>query len=68
MPPFDYSTKMLLTDDKMEEQWVIAIRKLKKGTKRENPKWVTSTRPEDVYYVDEEVSAIKGIGTKKLHN
>ena len=63
--PFDYSTKMLLTEEKMESERQTIIRKLKKNGNRDNLKWKYTTRPANVYYMEEHVGAIKGIGDAK---
>ena len=68
LAPFDYSAKLLVTEEKMDEMRVLAIRILKRKTRRDHPQWTVSNRPDGVLYSSEPLTVVKGVGAKSVRH
>ena len=63
---FDYSDKLLVTEETMEQERWKVIRNLKNNApSRNNKDWNTHPRIEGAYYESDPITLVKGIGKKK---
>jgi len=64
--PFDYSDKLLVTEETMEHERWKAIRNIKNNPKsRNNKDWNTHPRVEGAYYESDPITKVNGIGKAK---